>query len=430
MSQTSTTFRSDSRASSQNGYEDDEGTGIDRQRLDPNEARTHFLPAQIDARDVDFSDRISSKRKSYRASSRRRRKGENGVEELGDLSSDEDESFERKLARLRREVEELKEVSNTRISEHVSDGGVEKLDDREGRYDDGLDGLSNVLQSIRTTSGTEGYEGAGSRLVKRLNGAMRAPTGNTTIGAGTPPGQQPQGTPTYTVTYAPTYSKDQALAKAADFDTRLTLLETVLGIESIPLSSDGRAIVKAILPMLDSLYQQVSTISSSSVSSLDSVGRRLRQLTHDAEKLGEARKSAKAAHEALRNSQRESASSEAVNGETKAADNIEDQEQVSKINALYGTLATIESLSPLLPIVLDRLRSLRSIHADAATASESLTRIEQRQEQMAGEIKNWKEGLEKVEQVMKNGEQTMGGNMRAIEGWVKQLEERVSKLGS
>lgn len=427
MAQASTVFRSDSRASSD---EDHESTGIDRHRLDPDEARTHFLPAQLDARDVDFSDRISSKRKSYKASSRRRRKGETGVEELGDFSDDEDESFARKLARLRREVEELKEASSSRLSEKANVDGTDRLGHGQREYDDGLDDLSNVLHDIHTTSGIDGDGGAGSRLAKKLNGAMRAPTVSTSNGAAEQPSQHPPGSSTYTVTYAPMYSRDQALARAADFDTRLTLIETVLGLDSIPFSSEGRVTSKGVLPMLDSLDQQVSTISTASISSLDSIGRRVRQLTQDAENLEEARKAAKAAHEALRSSQRDSNPSQTVSGETTAANSIEDPEQISKINALYGTLATIESLSPLLPSVLDRLRSLRTIHADAATASESLTRIEQRQEEMAGEIKSWKEGLDKVEHVMRHGEQTMEGNMGAIEGWIKQLEERMLKLGS
>ncbi len=38
--------------------------------------------------------------------------------------------------------------------------------------------------------------------------------------------------PTYTVTYAPTYEQKHALAKAADFDRRLVLLEKAIGISS------------------------------------------------------------------------------------------------------------------------------------------------------------------------------------------------------
>lgn len=346
------------------------------------------------------------------------------------MSDDEDETFERKLARLRREVEELKDASNRRNIEKASVDGSERSDDGQREHGDGLDDLSNVLRDLHTNSGTGGHGGAAVQLAKKLNGAMRAPAVSLSNGAAAQPGQHPPGSSSYTVTYAPMYAKDQALARAADFDTRLTLIETVLGLDSIPFASEGRLTSKAILPTLDTLDRQISTLSTASVPSLDSVGQRIRQLTQDAEKLKEARKAAKAAHEDLRSSQHESEPSQVVSGETTALSSIEDPEQVSKINTLYGTLATIESLSPLLPSVLDRLRSLRSIHANAATASDSLTRVEQRQEEMSGEIKSWKEGLDKIEQVMKDGEQTMGGNMNTIEGWIKQLEERMTKMGS
>jgi nuclear migration protein JNM1 len=77
---------------------------------------------------------------------------------------------------------------------------------------------------------------------------------------------------------------------------------------------------------------------------------------------------------------------------------------------------------------LDRLRSLRAIHADAATASESLDRTEKKQAEMAGDIKKWREGLEKVEEAMKQGESVMSGNMKVVEGWVKELEQKMEKL--
>lgn len=98
------------------------------------------------------------------------------------------------------------------------------------------------------------------------------------------------------------------------------------------------------------------------------------------------------------------------------------------MKALYGTLPTIENLAPLLPSLLDRLRSLRAIHADAATASESLERAEKKQADMAGDIKKWKAGLERVEEAMKNADTVMNGNMKVVEGWVKELEAKVEKL--
>jgi nuclear migration protein JNM1 len=224
---------------------------------------------------------------------------------------------------------------------------------------------------------------------------------------------------TYTVTYAPTYQQSHALAKAADFDGRLAILERALGIGPTEFPSlTSNTAPKAILPTLETLQRQISVISESTPSSLDSISRRVRTLTQEAERLEESRRAAKSAQDILR----------ASGGESSSDDDGEDSEQVAKINALYGTLSTIENLSPLLPSLLDRLRSLRAIHADAATASESLDRAEKRQIQMAGDIKKWREGLEKVEEAIKRGETVMSGNMKVVEGWVKDLEKKMETI--
>jgi len=251
---------------------------------------------------------------------------------------------------------------------------------------------------------------AGAKLAKDLGTGIKA--------NGPPQSSQGTGDPaTYTVTYAPIYQQSHALAKAADFDSRLALLEKVLGLTSAIPSLNANGTPKSILPALDTLQRQVSVIVESTPSSLDGISRRVRTLTQEAERLEITRKSAKAAQDALR-----SAGGDAVSEEG------EDPEVVAKVNALYGTLSTIENLAPLLPSLLDRLRSLRAIHADAATASDSLEIIEKNQADMANDIKKWREGLEKVEEAMKQGENTMSGNMKIVEGWVKELEEKMEKM--
>ncbi|KAK3178901.1 hypothetical protein OEA41_001038 [Lepraria neglecta] len=420
---TSTTLRSESPASSYHDGNEDDTSGIDRHRLDADEARTHFLPAH--EQDESLSSRISSKRKSYRSSSRKRRKDGleiNGIINGLEVSSDDEvESLERKLARLRREVAEVKdefERCKVKPRENVSQ---ETKDETAS-----LDTLSHVLDSIGPIT-TDGEASAASRLTRRLASVSR-PSGQPVDGK---PAQQDRTSSTYTVTYAPKYQEDHTLSKVSDFDSRLALIEAALGIDTIPLPTQDRSTSKAVIPTLNSLDKQLTTLSTSTDSSLDTISRRVRQLTHDAEKLEQARKSAKAAHEALKQEalsptgkgpRSPPASSASRFSET------EDPESMSKINALYGTLSTIESLAPLLPSVLDRLRSLRTLHADAATASQSLSKVESRQEAMKEELQGWREGLEKVEKAMESGEQTMKGNTDMVEGWVKELEERMRKL--
>ncbi|KAH0544203.1 hypothetical protein FGG08_001648 [Glutinoglossum americanum] len=422
------TARSASQASSYKDAEDDEDTPINHGRLHPDQARTLFSPAQVDARDVDFSDRVSGKRKSYRVSSRRRKKGKDGMEELGDFSDEEDESLERKLARLRREIEEVREEVGRREAQKKA------APNKEGRdgplvEESKLSALSDVLSHLHTSRSGTGA-GAEAQLAQKLSTSLRAEGLTPTTSEDKRRNMKSLPPTTYTVTYAPSYQQTHALAKAADFDKRLTQLEKALGINSaITAHPDFSKVSPAILPTLDNLARQVAVLSESSAPSLDGISRRVRQLTQEAEKLADARKAAKAAQDALKNRDRsDDPPPSAVAGMNGELSTLEDPEQIAKINALYGTLATIESLSPMLPTVLDRLRSLRAIHADAATASEGLERVEKRQEDMTAEIQRWREGLEKVETAVVEGEKVMGGNMMVIEGWVKELEARMEKL--
>ncbi|CCF46008.1 hypothetical protein CH063_03759 [Colletotrichum higginsianum] len=47
---------------------------------------------------------------------------------------------------------------------------------------------------------------------------------------------------------------------------------------------------------------------------------------------------------------------------------------------------------------------------------------------MATDLRQWKEGLEKIEEAMAEGNNSMAGNMKVMEAWVKDLEERIAKL--
>ena len=305
----------------------------------------------------------------------------------------------RRLARLRREVEEVKEAYSRRNAEP-------KKAVREAESDgQDIAVLSKMLDTISASQ----PGGATQKLARNL--------GNSSKLLNSPGASQGTDSATYTVTYAPSYQQNHALAKAADFDGRLAILEKVLGlnISDLPTVSGG-SVSKAILPTLVTLQRQIAVLSDSTPSSLDAISRRVRTLTHEAERLEESRKNAKTAQESLRA------------GGDSVAEEGEDAEQVAKINALFGTLSTIDSLAPLLPSLLDRLRSLRVIHADAATASKSLERVEKRQADMAGDIKKWTEGLEKVEEALEQGETVMEGNMKTVQGWVHELEAKMDKL--
>ncbi|CAN8099268.1 unnamed protein product [Discula destructiva] len=397
---------------SDNEFDDDEtAEGISRSRIRIDQARSRFMPSLVDAKDVDFSDRVNGKRKSYKASSRRQRILQDGTEELGDLSDeDEGENLARKIARLRREIEEVKEEYG---KQQAAEKEPETAEEPQEEVEE-LASLSQVLNEM-SRNPTDLAQGLGFRPVRTTSRLEKD------VASGGLKEEAGDSSATYTVTYAPSYEQTHALAKAADFDQRLALLERSIGIGSSVLPElDASGLPRAIVPTLEKLQKQISTLSDASSSSLDTISRKVRQLTQEAEQLEKSRRQAKQAKEAL--------ATTATGSTSPASPDSEESEQTTKINALYSTLPTIESLTPLLPPLLDRLRSLRAVHTDAATASETLNRIEKRQADMAFDIKQWREGLEKIEAAIKDGEASMGNNTQVVEGWVKDLEEKMAKL--
>ncbi|KAK8168493.1 Dynamitin-domain-containing protein [Phyllosticta citrichinensis] len=420
----SSTARSPSQAS--DFTDDSEGviSGIDRRKISTDQARTQFSSSRVDARGVDFSDRIRYPRRSYRTSSRRRpRSGSHASYEYGDLSDDEDEDLGRKLARLRREVEEVKQEYELRNAGNQEDGqdetanheGVEEEDPAEG-----IAKLSEMLDAVYTQrhGGVRGAESQFERTLKKF-ARLAPPSADASI---------PQQT---LVTTKDSQQSAQALAKVSDFDSRLSQIEKALGLNATNMPDIASNPPKAILHNLETLERQLTTITDVSTNSLDAASRRVQKLTQEAERLEEARKAVRASQEAVSSPVQTRQSSDtppiAELPEISGA-YIEDPERVAKINALYGTLATIEQLSPTLPLILDRLRTLRLIHTSAGTASATLDDLEKRQGEQAEEIRQWREALAKVEENLNSGEGTLQNNIKTVGDWVRDLEARIAKF--
>ena len=435
-----TTIRSSSDDEIDHDQHGEAGAGpISRSRLRIDEARSRFTTSGVDARDADFSDRLGGKRRSYVTSSKRVRRGQgqhavtaDGSEALGNLTDEDDEddpqaALARKIARLKREVAEAKALAGQQEGLPGMRAGPRAEDEELALLSKTLEETARVddgLLTVRTyPTGAAAAEGpslsmAGGSAPRRGENDAQEPNS-----AGT----------TYTITFAPTYQQTHALAKAADFDRRLTSLERALGMGSSGTAPelDLRGLPRALVPTLDALQRQVSTLSEASTASLDSISRRVRTLTQEAEALEKARRGAKAAQDALVSASASSAkgggrSPDSPTGRAEGAE--QDLEQTTKINALYGTIPTIESLSPLLPPLLDRLRSLRAMHADAAAAADTLARLEQKQAEMAADVRQWREGLERVEKAVGEGDGAMEENMKTVQGWVGALEEKMARL--
>ena len=230
--------------------------------------------------------------------------------------------------------------------------------------------------------------------------------------------------PTATTTINPS----AALAKAASFDARLSLLENSLGLLSSatsptnPLSDPNAPVPKPVLSTLSALEQQLATLSDAS---LDAAARRVRQLTAEAEALDAARSAAAAAA-----TNRDSTASRPASPPSgAAAAGPEDRSRTAQIRALYGALQTVEDMAPTLPVVLERLRALRLVHAGAGQASAALARLEEKQADVEAELRLWRAGVEAVEKGVRGGEEVLRGNVRGLEELVRGLERRLQALG-
>jgi nuclear migration protein JNM1 len=361
---------------------------ISRSRLSPNQARTQFSTSRVDARETDFSDRVSSKRRAYVVSNNK----EQDEDGQGDWDSqDEKESLQRKLARLNREVHEVQselEKKNKALSEGEHDEEENMLVQ--------LTQLSTALHGMRTS------QSATARLERQL-----ADTTSPTTKAD----DAPQALSTHKE--EDSAADTQALNKVADFDARLAALERHLGITSLDMpEASSSTSVTPILPALSLLDRQLALLTSpTSQSHIDALAQKLQLHQQQSQLNPTPNNTAETSNDDLTTTIQPS------------------PEELAKLRALYALLPTITTLTPTLPPLLARLRSLRTLHANAVTASQTLDQVEQRQDEADKEIREWKHGLDKVEEAVKKAEVGMRENNGVVEGWVRELEERVKALG-
>ncbi|KIW20105.1 hypothetical protein PV08_00680 [Exophiala spinifera] len=478
------------RTISESPSDDEALPGLDRQPLDRDEARRRFEPALVDARGVDFSDSIGGSRRSYRTRSRRRRRRQDGGgEELGDLSDSEEETLGRKLARLKREAEEVR----LELERREQDKDKDKDKDGDGEFKDSVEQQQQQQQDLRGADDDHDHiDSDGVEQLTRVLDQLSTRTGIKTGGAACTleneflskvdtlrrrgaPDTQSSTTPTTQQQDNPS-APTSALSAVAAFSDRLTALEASLGISSTRANSQA-----SIIPTLDSLSKQIAVLSntltpgsrSASGSSttvtanqsappalLETVASKLRTLIAESDRLTASRKQALQAlselHEARMRNLMSHTSTRPRRGYSNASSTQQQQqqptggpdapapaqqadeslqiqsqlfldEQSSKITALYQLLPSIQNLQPLLPVVLERLRALSIVHAGAADAKNTLDAVEKRQAETREEIAQWRQAVEDVEKRMAELEDAMKGNVKVVGDMVAGIEGRMSR---
>jgi nuclear migration protein JNM1 len=455
--------------------DDDALPGLDRQPLDRDGARRRFETSKVDARGVDFSDSIGGTRRAYRTRSsarRKRRIRDDGGTEAGDLSDSDDETLAMKLARLKREAEEVKMELERREKEKDDEAefkdSVEQQQQRKDEEDDdtvldGVQELSRILDGLSTKARLKTNGSIEDEFVSRLTTASR-----------TRQPQQDERGPSTESSANPVPAQQSTLSAVADFSDRLTALESALGVSSTTATSQSTA----ILPTLASLANQITTLSATlapaqnssntatpNTAYLDSVSAKLKLLIAESDRLTQSRKAALASltdlHEkrmtqlvsnasvhansrssrlrglsaasSSANHQHTDLKADGTGGPGEESLQIQSQlfldEQASKITALYHLLPTIQDLQPLLPVVLERLRTLSILHNGAAQAKGLVDDLESRQRELKEEMAKWRSAVENLERGMTEAEEVMKSNVEIIGRRVSEVEQRVGQLG-
>ncbi|KAI7322621.1 hypothetical protein KC315_g8770 [Hortaea werneckii] len=291
--------------------DDEEAFGVSRRRLYPSQARSRFASTsrQVEARNVDLSDRVDGRRRGYKV-----RRGVVAGEE-------EEEGLEARIARLRREIEECRaEAAQT----GQGDG------EQEGGDGEGVESLSRLLSSVEMPR----------RQGTRSSQVLARPT--TTEDDKGIARDAAEGDMT----------DEQMLGKVTDFDTRLSALEQALGLSSLD-SATAEGLTTPLLPSLTLLDQQLTALSTaSSLTNLEAASSRLSKLKTEAQQLG---------------------SREGDDDEVGAAAlHPEDQEKLQPLYTLLPNLQTLAPTVPAILTRLRSLRTLHTTAANAGTSLDAL----------------------------------------------------------
>jgi len=343
------------------------------------------------------------------------------VDNSADSSSEESETLAKRIARLKREVEEVQgEISSVKASKAQTDetGNVTTILEEEKESMAKLSRIMTTLQMPDKIIMPKARD-ANSELVQDQDHMEHEQA--RTIAYPVPISVQSHS------------DTNRVLSKATALEARLSSLEVVLGISStlLPesLITTPRS-KKPILSHLATLETHMNTLTSTTLPSLDSLKAQIDALSTSTAHLAEARSAATSAQAALLAAKSSrSPDLDAILQEVRNANSVvNDPTLVAQVEALYDALPTIEALAPLQPAVLERLRSLRGLHTEAAAVCGNLAELEKRQASLTGEIAKWKAGLDKGEDALSAGEETARSNREVIEGWVRKLESRVEEM--
>ncbi|XP_076360765.1 dynactin subunit 2 [Tachypleus tridentatus] len=366
----------------------DQSESVEKVPVSAQEAYGKFKGKNLEASDVDFTDRIGRSRKTgYDLRS--------GEWEIVGEGTREPETPQQKYQRLQHEMRELLEEVNEvkesvkeetkleQLSPAVLVCQVEELNKQLIELN-----LENVLGSELITNLSDPQGELHKKLVTHLEGYKETTLSKTTKQDSTKKTSSDD-TVTYELYYKPEHSKLTEASKIATLEERLKKLEGILGPESNKLSLlTLHTNEKSIMAAINILSAKIQLLDPSNVEAIEA---RLVVLQHRLQQVTEKKAQ------------------------------VEEADKQGKIAEIYELLKKAETMSVTLPSVVDRLVALQELHQQALQFSKTLTQLDAVQQKITSSFKNNESLLQEVQE-------NFSKNMEVIKANIASLDQRMEAL--
>ncbi|CAL8340170.1 unnamed protein product [Merluccius merluccius] len=361
---------------------------VERIVVNPNAAYDKFKDKHVSTKGLDFSDRIS----------RRKRVGyESGEYEILGEGSGVKETPQQKYQRLVNEIQELTQEVDTIQATTKESSAEERLNPVALAQQVGQLKQQLVSAHLDSLLGPQAHinladpDGAlARRLLTQLEAVKASRGGGSTTGEGKAAGTKaPDGAVLYELHSRPEQEKFNESAKMAELEKRLAELEMAVGSGSDkqgPLSAGIQG--ASLMDTMELLQARVNALDSST---LDQVEARLQSV------LGKMNEIAK--HKAA----------------------IEDADTQNKVSQLYDVVQKWDGMAASVPQVVQRLVAVKELHEQAMQFGQLLTHLDTTQQMINSSVKDNSTLLTQVQQ-------TMTENLKAVEENFSSLDDRMKKL--
>ncbi|KAM9252233.1 dynactin subunit 2 [Cariama cristata] len=362
-------------------------TSVEHLIINPNAAYEKFRDKRLGTEGVDFSDRISSTRKTGYKS---------GEYEILGEGLGAKETPQQRYQRLQHEVQELvREVEQIQSTVKESAAEEELTPMALVRQVEGLKQqlISSHLEKLLGPAAAIDFADPDGALAKRLLQQLEvAKCGKAAVGKSAAKAPAPTADSiTFELFWRPEQAQFAQTAKIAELEKRLAQLEVMVRCE--PDSQNPLLVGLKGTSLVETVQVLQAKVNILDVAVLDQVEARLQSV------LGKMNEIAK--HKAT----------------------VQDADTQSKIHQIYETMQLWDPVASTLPDVVQRLVTLRDLHEQATQFGQVLVHLDTTQQEIAGALKDNTVLLVEVQKTMKENLAIIEDNFADIDARIKRLQK-------